>query len=44
MFSHRHLFWLLYMLLSNDECEYKNENYAYVLVILTAATSTLALD
>lgn len=32
------------MLLSNDECEYKNENYAYVLVILTAATSTLALD
>lgn len=42
--SHRHLFWLLYMLLGGDECECKNENYACVLVLLTAATSTLALD
>lgn len=32
------------MLLSNDECECKNENYAYVLGILTVATFTLSLD
>lgn len=30
--------------LCNDDCEYKNENYACVRVILTAATSPLALD
>lgn len=36
--SHRHLFCLLDMLLSNAECECKNENYAHVLGILTAAS------
>lgn len=42
--SHRNLFWLHNMLLNNDEWECKSENYAYVLVILTAVTFALSLD